>query len=335
MSARFADRLTSPLPGLRDFIRIMREGGFSGGNHQERDADKVPRVAPPRPLPELEPDEASLTWIGHATYLIRLAGLNILSDPIYSQRLPNRAPRMVPPGVPFDALPTIDAVIVSHNHYDHLDSATIKRLAKRNPDMVAFVPLGLARFFHRRGVRNVQELDWWQDGDLGGLRFTCVPVHHWSGRLGFDNNRTLWSGWVLEGAGLRLFFGGDTGYGGRFKEVGVRFDGFDAAMMPIGAYAPRYFMQHVHMDPEEAVKACDDLGARRLASMHWGTFILTQEPLLEPLEGVRKAWNALGRPKDDLWDLAVGETRMLQAARLTASKGAVKVQRTGKVPEAA
>ncbi len=306
MAARFTDRLTAPVPGFRDVLRILREGGFKGRNHHERDAASVPRVS--RPLPRLRAGEASLTWIGHATYLLRLAGLSILTDPIFAKRLPNFTPRLVPPGVAWEDLPPIDAVVISHNHYDHLDAATVRRLPR---DTAIFAPLGVRRFFARRGFLNIHELDWWQTATHGDVAFTFVPGHHWSGRVGWDNNRSLWGGWVIEGGGRRLYFGGDTAFGKRFAEVGARFDGFDAAMMPIGAYAPRWFMKAVHVDPDEAVQATRDLGARRLAAMHWGTFVLTQEPLMEPLEKVRNAWASAGLAREDLWDLAIGETRIL------------------------
>lgn len=306
MKARFADRLTAPLPRFKDFLGILREGGFKGRGHPERDADKVPRVT--TGLPPLANDSASLTWIGHATYLVRLGGLAILTDPVYSPGLPGRIKRLVPPGVPFEQLPKIDAIVVSHNHYDHLDSKTVKRLPRGT---AVFVPLGLAAWFRKRGFSNITELDWWQSGTHAGVTFTCVPVHHWSRRGLLDTNKTLWGGWVLEGAGRRVFFGGDTGYGTRFSEIGKRFNGFDAAILPIGAYAPRWFMKNVHMDPDEAIQAAADLGARRLATMHWGTFVLTQEPLLEPLERIRAAWTAARKPAGDLWDLAIGESRVL------------------------
>lgn len=309
------------MPKARDFWRLLRDGGFKGRGHPERAAPDVPRAAAPLPLPALEAGEASLTWIGHATYLVRIATaqaarpFSILTDPNYTGHLPGRIKRLVPPGIPFADLPPIDAVVVSHNHYDHLDKATMRRLARDHPEAAAFVPLGVGPFMRRRGVATVHELDWWQSATHGPARITCVPVHHWSGRFGIDNNRTLWGGWVIEAAGKRLYFGGDTAYGGRFKETAARFGPFDVAMLPIGAYAPRWFMQGVHMDPDEAVAAAQDLRAQRLASMHWGTFVLTQEPLLEPLERVRAAWVASGRPREDLWDLAVGETRVLRDLR--------------------
>jgi len=304
----YNDRLTAPLPRFKDFLRILKEGGFKGRKHPERAADDVPRVK--AVLPPVSEEGVGLTWIGHATYLVRLGGLSILTDPVLSKVLPGRIKRLVPPGLTLAQMPRIDAVVISHNHYDHLDAKTVKALPR---DTAIFVPAGLASWFTRRGFTNVTELDWFQAAELRGTRFTCVPVHHWTRRGLFDTNRSLWGGWVMESPhGARVLFAGDTAYGERFAEVGRRFPaGFDVAMMPIGAYAPRWFMRSVHVDPEEAVQAVADLGAKRLASMHWGTFVLTQEPLLEPLERIRAAWAAAGRPREDLWDLAVGESRVL------------------------
>ncbi|MFO1534736.1 MAG: MBL fold metallo-hydrolase [Thermoplasmatota archaeon] len=302
----FNDRLTAPLPSWRDLVRILRQGGFKGLNHPERDAHKVPRLG--GPLPPVPPGGIGLTWVGHATYLVRLGGLNIFTDPVYSDRLPGRIQRLVPPGLAFEELPPIDAVVVSHNHYDHLDAKTVKRLG---PQVHFFVPAKLAPWFRKRGLANVTEMDWWQSTGFKGVRFTLVPSHHWSRRGLRDTNKTLWGGWVLEAGGRKVHFAGDTAYGTRFREVGQRVQGVDVTLMPIGAYAPRWFMQHVHLDPGEAVQAAQDLGARRLATMHWGTFVLTQEPLLEPLEKVRAAWERAGLRREDLLDLAIGESRVL------------------------
>jgi L-ascorbate metabolism protein UlaG (beta-lactamase superfamily) len=302
----FNDRLTAPLPGLRDFLGILREGGFKGRNNPQKDAHRVPRMG--GALPDVPAGGIGLTWVGHATYLVRMGGLNILTDPVYSDALPGRIHRLVPPGVAFDALPPIDAVVISHNHYDHLDAKTIKRLG---PSVHYFVPAKMAPWFRRRGLPNVTEMDWWQASEFKGARFTFVPAHHWTRRGVKDTNKTLWGAWVVEAAGRKVHFAGDTAYGPRFKEVGGRIPGIDVSLMPIGAYAPRWFMRNVHLDPDEAVQAVQDLGARRMATMHWGTFVLTQEPLLEPLERTRAAWEKAGLRRDDLLDLAIGESRLL------------------------
>ncbi len=248
--------------------------------------------------------------MGHASFLLRLAGLAVLADPVLSSRLPGGVPRVTPVGLTWEDLPPIDAVVISHDHYDHLDAPTMRRLDRDTPMLV---PAGLGRWFRRRRFRVVHELDWWESVRVGEVEFSFVPAHHWSRRGAFDMCRSLWGGWVLTAPdGTRLYHAGDSGYGDRFAEIGQRMPGIDVAMLPIGAYAPRWFMRPMHMDPTEAVQALTDLGASRLAAMHWGSFLLTREPLLEPLERIRAEWAATGRDRADLWDLAIGETRALK-----------------------
>ncbi|GDY28506.1 MBL fold metallo-hydrolase [Gandjariella thermophila] len=301
----FADRLTAPLPGLPEIVRILREGGFRGSTAE---ADRIPVLR--TGLAPVPTGVTALTWAGHASYVLRVGGTCVLTDPVWSAKIPGVPGRLTPPGVAWSELPTVDAVLISHNHYDHLDAPTIRRLPRGTPMLV---PAGLGAWFTRRGFTAVTELDWWEGVEVAGLRFDFVPAHHWSRRTLFDTCRSLWGGWVITaGDGTRLYHAGDTGYGHWFGGIGERYPGIDVAMLPIGAYAPRWFMKPVHMDPDEAVQACADLGARRLATMHWGTFVLTREPVIEPLERVRKAWAKAGRDRADLWDLAVGETRTLE-----------------------
>ncbi|WP_223198468.1 MBL fold metallo-hydrolase [Solihabitans fulvus] len=298
----YRDRLTDPLPGPREILRVLRSGGLRGS---AADADRIPLLR--NGLPRTEADSAAVTWAGHASYVLRVGGACVLADPVWSHKIPGVPRRLTPPGVAWSELPPVDAVVISHNHYDHLDAPTIKRLPRSTP---VLVPAGLGGWFTKRGFRSVTELDWWESAEVGGLRFDFVPAHHWSRRGLRDTCQSLWGGWVItDPAGTRLYHAGDTGYGHWFAEIGERYPGIDVAMLPIGAYSPRWFLRNVHMDPEEAVRACGDLGARRLATMHWGTFILTRESVIEPLELVRKAWATTGRDLDDLWDLAVGETR--------------------------
>ncbi|RZS43704.1 L-ascorbate metabolism protein UlaG (beta-lactamase superfamily) [Herbihabitans rhizosphaerae] len=300
----FSDRLTAPLPRPADMVRIMREGGFRGSTV---DADRIPVLR--NGLAPVPTGTTALTWVGHATYLIRMGGACVLADPVWSDKIPGVPRRLTPPGVAWSELPKVDAVVISHNHYDHLDAPTIKRLPRNTP---VLVPAGLGEWFTRRGFTDVTELDWWESAEVAGLRFDFVPAHHWSRRGVRDTCRSLWGGWVItDDPGFRVFHAGDTGYGHWFGEIGERYPDIDVAMLPIGAYAPRWFMKSVHMDPDEAVKALDDLGAQRLASMHWGTFVLTQEPVIEPLDRIREVWAARGKDQADLWDLAVGETRCL------------------------
>jgi L-ascorbate metabolism protein UlaG (beta-lactamase superfamily) len=173
------------------------------------------------------------------------------------------------------------------------------------------VPGMLGWWFRKRGFRNVTELDWWESTELNGVRFEFVPAHHWSRRGLSDTCKSLWGGWILATADQKVYFAGDTGYGHWFAEIGRRHPNIDLALLPVGAYEPSWFMRPVHMNPAEAVNACVDLAAPRMATMHWGTFVLSAEPLLAPAEGAVAAWTAAGRPRGDLWDLAVGESRVL------------------------
>ncbi|HEV7973896.1 MBL fold metallo-hydrolase [Amycolatopsis sp.] len=300
----YRDRLTSPLPTPRDMIKILREGGFRG---ESTNADRIPVLR--TGLAALEPGTASWTWVGHSTYLVRLGGVTILTDPVWSTKISGVPRRLTPPGLAWNELPKIDVVVISHNHYDHLDTPTIKRLPRSTPILCG---ASLGGWFRRRGFTEVTELDWWESTEVAGVRFDFVPSHHWSRRGLFDTCATLWGGWVMTAPdGTRTYHAGDSGYGHHFAEIGERFPGIDLAMMPIGAYDPRWFMRAAHMNPAEAVRALDDAGAKRLASMHWGTFILTREAVDEPLGEIHKAWAASGRDPQDLWALAVGETRTL------------------------
>ncbi|WP_328535842.1 MBL fold metallo-hydrolase [Streptomyces sp. NBC_00344] len=304
----FADRLTAPLPGVGAIARLAREGSMRPRPHGLRDIPLLPYE--PAPLPAVDADTVSVTWAGHASWVVRIGGLTVLTDPVWSRRILGTPARITPVGVRWDDLPPIDAVVISHNHYDHLDAPTLRRLPRDTP---LFVPAGLARWCRRRRFTRVTELDWWESAETGGVRFEFVPAHHWSKRTLTDTCRSLWGGWVLsDRGGQRVYFAGDTGYGHWFTEIGRRHPGIDLALLPIGAYAPRWMLGPVHTDPEEAVAACADLGARRMAPMHWGTFLLSAEPVLEPLHRVRAAWELAGRPRENLWDLPVGGSRILQ-----------------------
>lgn len=303
----FSDRLTQPLPGPREFVKLLRQGGFRGREHPESEAGQVPRVR--QPLPAVTAEQTGITWVGHASYLIRTGGMTVLADPVWSESIPGRIRRLHAPGVPWQEVPPVDAVLISHNHYDHLDSPTLKRVPRATPMLV---PAALGRWFTRRGFTAVTELDWWEHVTVDGVRFEFVPAHHWSRRGLLDLNRTLWGGWIVQAkGGPLLYFAGDSGYGDRFAAIGARHPGIDLAMMPIGAYAPRWFMGGAHMDPVEAVQATLDVGATRMAGMHWGTFVLSQEPVTEPARLTREAWLRTGRPPEDLWELAIGESRVL------------------------
>ena len=308
---RFHDRLSEPLPTMKDIVRLMRSGGFRPGKDQLAKGLEIP-VEPNPALPSLRTDEAALTWVGHASTIIQAGGKTILTDPIWTNGLPGRIPRLSPVGMPWESVGKVDGIVISHNHYDHLDHKTIKRLPKETP---CFVPAALGRWFEKRGFTDVRELDWYESGMLGAVKVTCTPVHHWSRRTPWDTNASLWGGWAFHAPGVDpIYFGGDTGYGTRFTETRERLGSFGTAIMPIGAYDPQWFMACMHVNPEEAVQACADLGAKRMLGIHWGTFPLTREPILEPPVRARAAWVAAGRDEEDLWLPALGETKRVPPA---------------------
>jgi N-acyl-phosphatidylethanolamine-hydrolysing phospholipase D len=253
-----------------------------------------------------EPDLAA-TWVGHATFALHHGHELLLTDPHFGPRalVP---PRQVAPGLPLTAMPARPLAVISHDHYDHLDRWTVRRLPA---DTRWRVPLGLGPTLRRWGARDVRELDWWDEVTDGPWRLICLPAQHWSNRLSHRRNSTLWCGWSIEVAGRRVYFAGDTGWFGGFAELGRRCGPHDAALLPVGAYEPRWFMRYQHLDPGEAVAAFLELGASRLVGMHWGTFVLTDEPLDEPPRALRAAFAGAGLPSDRLWLPAVGERRLL------------------------
>ena len=252
----------------------------------------------------------SITWIGHSTFLVRMDGVTFLTDPIFSERASPVSfagpARLVEPGVPLDALPPLDFAIVSHDHYDHFDLATITALARRGVPI--FVPLGLGQLVADAGGQ-AGELDWWESRQVGRVRIHCVPAQHFSGRTLTDADSRLWAGWVVEGPTRRFFHAGDTGYFDGFREIGQRFGPFDLVAVPIGAYEPATVMQFVHMNPEEAVQAAVDLRASTAVGMHWGTFDLTDEPIDEPPRRFHAEISRRALDGVDGWTMAVGETR--------------------------
>jgi N-acyl-phosphatidylethanolamine-hydrolysing phospholipase D len=235
--------------------------------------------------------EPTLTWIGHATFLVQFDGVNILTDPHWGDRASPVAfagpRRLVPPGMRFENLPRIHAVVISHDHYDHLDAATITRLAREHAPTF-FVPLGLKPWLLDHGARDVVELDWWESRDFAGLRFTCTPAQHSSGRGLTDQNLTLWSSWAIAGPDKRLFFAGDTGYWAGGKEIGARLGPFDVAAIPIGGYSSYAKGHPNHVNPEEAVQLFEDVRGRLMVPMHWGTFELNREPFQEPPQRLQR-----------------------------------------------
>ena len=327
-----------------------RPGGFQN-NHVEFAGKSLADVLrwrwdasrkglPPRPstpIPQVVPDLAFLhanaaagaamrpavTWIGHATVLAQLGGLTMLTDPIFSPRaspLGFAGPRRhQPPGIALDALPHVDVVLASHNHYDHLDEASVLALCEQAGEPPVFiVPLGLKRWLADRGVHNAVELDWWDQHRVGGVDVALLPAQHWSGRGLNDRMKTLWGGFAVFAPDCHLFFAGDTGYSRDFEDIRERFakrqtleagGGFDVALLPIGAYEPRWFMAEQHVNVDEAMKIHHDLGAKRSLGVHWGTFELTDEALDEPPKALAALRVARGVVEDEFFVLAIGETR--------------------------
>lgn len=267
-----------------------------------------PAEYPKEPCPQ---GHVRIFFIGHSTLLIEFGQIRILTDPIFSMTCsPVRGSgprRFSPPGIPFEQLPPIDAVIVSHNHYDHLDRPTILRLGNE-PRYI--VPLGLRRWFRRRRCKDVHELDWWQSMEIEGMKITATPAQHWSKRTPLDTNKTLWCSFVIEAGLCKLFFMGDSGYFAGFKRIRDRFGAMTIAALPIGAYAPRWFMRDIHMNPEDAVRAFDDLRAKHFVAIHHSTFQLTDEMPDEPPRRLEVAWRRAGHDRARLWIPQAGEHRL-------------------------
>jgi N-acyl-phosphatidylethanolamine-hydrolysing phospholipase D len=251
----------------------------------ERRVAPLERVAPDIQALRGNTSRASVTWIGHSTLLVQLDGVNFLTDPTWS---PRSGPfggfvgvgRYTPPAIALDDLPRIDFVLISHDHYDHLDEPTVKNLAaKFNPRFV--VPLGIKKWLGDRGITNVVELNWGQSVQVDGLTVVCTPAQHGSGRTLVDQGRRLWASWAVLGS-KRFYFAGDTGYYEHFKEIGDALGPFDLAALPIGSYTPRALSAPVHISPEEALQAWVDLRAAKFLGIHWGTFALAREPYDEP-----------------------------------------------------
>ena len=245
----------------------------------------------------------SATWVGHSTFAVHDGDDVFLTDPHFSRRalLPHR---IAPPGIPIEAIPGDAFAVISHNHYDHLDAGTVESL----PETVQwFVPLGLAEWFRSRDRPNVVELDWWESARRGRWTITCLPSQHWSQRIEQGMNRSLWCSWLLDSGETRYYFAGDTGYFYGFAEFGRRFAPIDVAMLPIGAYEPRWMMRYQHMDPAEAYRAFRDLGARQMLPMHWGTFDLTDEPADLPPQVLREIVEAEGGIERPIQIPAIGE----------------------------
>jgi L-ascorbate metabolism protein UlaG (beta-lactamase superfamily) len=254
-----------------------------------------------------------VTWLGHSSLLFRLGGLLIATDPVFAERMGPRR-RLVAPGIAPDRLPPVDVVTVSHSHYDHMDLPSLRALASRGRPLF-IVPRDNADVLRGAGIDRVVELGWWESTEADGVRVTCVPAQHWSMRVPWDRNARLWGGFVYESEEGVAYHAGDTALSEPvFHAIAERFPRIDWAMLPIGAYDPEWFMGPQHMGPEEAGRVWEILGARKLIAMHWGTFKLTDEPVAEPPERMRKWFDVSGHAREGLWVMDVGETRALEEA---------------------
>lgn len=267
-------------------------------------------VEPQKP-PVVRGDQLAITFVGHATFLLQVAGTSIMTDPVYAGRAsPTQftGPRRVrAPGVRLDDLPPISIVLLSHNHYDHCDVRALVELQHRfGPTFIT--PLGNGRLLRAAGIDRVEELDWWQTATRSAVPITLTPAQHNSARWILDRNRALWGGFLIELAGKRIYFAGDSGYGPHFAEIGRRLAPMDLALLPIGAYEPRWFMKDIHMNPEEAVQTHLDLGAARSIAMHHGVFHLTTEAIDEPAMRLAQALSARAIPAGDFRTIEVAES---------------------------
>jgi L-ascorbate metabolism protein UlaG (beta-lactamase superfamily) len=276
----------------------------------------IPGIPGPKPPVRVDGHELRATFVNHSTVLLQTEGYNFLTDPVWSQRVspvtflgPERHRN---PGIEFEDLPPIDCILISHNHYDHLDVPTLRRLVTRHSSAI-FCPLGVARLLRRIGFHDVHELDWWDSESWRNLRIHCVPAQHFSSRTPFDRNRTLWCGWTIEAAAGNIYFAGDTGFGDLFPAIQNRFGAFRLALLPIGAYEPEWFMGPIHMTPEQAVTAHSLLKASTSIAIHFGTFSLADDSETEP---IRRLQTALKEHNflDHFWILEEGEGRDIPTA---------------------
>lgn len=291
---------------LRDFLKFLL---------WDLRRAKLPPL-PPGLAADTAPDlaalaEAQIAWLGHASFALRLAGKLVLTDPYLSRAAGpfGLGPkRFLDAAVAAEALPRLDLVVLSHNHYDHLDTRALSAYRFR-ADTPVICPLGLAPILRRQGFREIVERDWWEQWRLGDLEVTCLPAVHFSGRGPFDRNRTLWASFALASPARKVWFGGDSGYGAVFREIGERAGPFDLALVGIGAYTPRVIMEASHATPEEAVAIARDIRARAAVGMHWGSIMLTPEDPFEAPARFRQAAIEQQFGEANAWIMQVGEVR--------------------------
>ena len=294
---------------LGDMWKWKVSGDGPRGTDKERQS--VPRVDVDRASLSAPGTAPQVTWVGHSTVLFQMAGKTVITDPVFSERCSPVSfagpKRYQAPAMSIPDLPKVDFAVISHNHYDHLDKASVLALGS---EVHWLVPLGLKSWFTDLGIERVTELDWWGEKTFDNVRFVATPTQHWSARGLADQFETLWASWLVEIEGVRFWFGGDTGYNDtQFKEIGERFSPIDIAAIPIGAYEPRWFMKQMHVNPEEALMIHQDIGARWSFGIHWGTFQLTDEAPLDPRNDLLKFRDQKGLSEDEFTTLAIGETQ--------------------------
>ena len=307
--------------GFGDFLRWRIAERWTKPLAPNPPRGSLPTRTPVIVAPRAARTYRSATWVGHATVLLQLGSLNVLTDPIWSDRatpVPGFGPRrLMPPAVDFGALPPIDVVLVSHNHYDHLDKPTVQRIAREFPESLWLCPLRLRPLLESFGARHVTECDWWQRVETPSFSAVCTPSRHFSNRWLGDRGETLWCGWTLAADDVRVFFAGDTALHPEFAKIARTAGPFDLVLLPIGAYQPRWLMSSVHMNPDDALAAYRELShdapkLPRCLPIHWGTFRLTDEPVDEPPQRFADLWRSAGLDEDANWTLVLGETRQLR-----------------------
>jgi L-ascorbate metabolism protein UlaG (beta-lactamase superfamily) len=278
-------------PDKYDFGKIDNNGEFLRKNH----------------------DKFTVTWVGHSTLLIQIKGVNILTDPIWSDRASPFSfagpKRYTKPGISLNNLPQINIILISHSHYDHFDLQTIDHFGDK---VFYLIPLGMGKYLDALNITHYREMDWWDHFVYNGVDFYCTPAQHESGRFDNDDNKTLWCGWVAKNKTDNIYFAGDTGYFAGFKEIGRKYGPFNVAALPIGAYLPRWFMSPVHIGPSEAIDAMNDLNAKNMLAIHWGTFDLADEPLDDPPKTLNFLVEKRNLDKKRYWIFKFGETRVLE-----------------------
>lgn len=299
--------------GFKDLWKWMRS--------RERGAwtERMDILPGPAPAARVEGDTVVVTFVNHSTFLIQTMGLNILTDPVWSERaspLPFAGPkRMRPPGIRFEDLPQIDIILLTHNHYDHLDIRTMKKLARMFEPAI-YCPLGVGRFLEKRGIGNVHEMDWWDEGRYkAGLSVLCTPAQHFSGRGMYDRDRTLWSGFALLTDQGSIYYSGDTGYGDFFGEIAGKISPIRLSFLPIGAYKPEWFMAPIHTSPSEAVRIHQEINSPLSIGMHYGTFPLADDAEDDPQKEIALMLQAGEISKDEFLLLEEGKAWILPPAR--------------------